>query len=1033
MESALLSDKREDIFILDTGCTRHMVREDCKLLKNEHRLPSPVKVMFADSNVTLAHTSGTISLGHLQLKNVLKLKIGANLISVRNLAEDHGITTIFTSNGGSLFHPHNPAIPFELDTETGLYVLRINKEDSLMDARAYSVQALDRLSDQELHELLGHASSQALQKLFQRSFSLKQCQACSEGKMRSKKHFRRNKRELRILSSLHSDIVYAGVRSVDGSLYFCTVMDEASKFVWIILLRSKKHLHEALIPLIKKEQRKCGVDVCKLTTDGGTEYASNNLENFLTEEGIDHSIKAPYDHAANGTIENCNQRIENIAGSILMASGLSLSFWSYAVEYATTIYNCIPNSSLNWKSPHEALHGKQFNIQKLILFGSKAMVFSPKEIRKDGKFSAKAQTAILLGLNTLNHTYYVYLPEEQIFSESQTIQTGFGFCTEQELKNWNISRLHDEELSISLDEDYEPEEESSPQSKHRDLPNLPQGQHLQNEPRPSRKAKADAIARISELHGEKILLTKALPLNLDSVSTEPKNVHSALLLPEWKQSMEKEINALKEFGTWTLIPPDNTTKSKLHRSIWVFKRKGDGTAKSRLTFDGSTQTLEDVYSSVGSKTSLRAILKLIVQQQLKAKHMDISNAFIHGDLQPDEYVKMTQPPGFREKGKEDWICLVKKSLYGLKQAPRVWSQLLNKTLKEYGVEQLTSDPCVWVGRGIVLFVYVDDIVSAARFDHSLTHLFNYLQKKFPVKDLGFPSTVLGIQIEKMESTNGEFSLQLHQESYCNKIVDTFIPNNRNLRSTPLDSILQDDPLKGEFLDSEGKRAYQRIVGSILYLAVCTRPDLSYASSMLGRFSSQPRPNHLQAANRVLEYIRGTSHLGLSYKRDTDDSLQAFADSDHCSETDRLSRNGFIIFWGKSAVIWGSKKFSMAVPLSSAESEFYAATLAGTNSLFVRNLKHELINMKSLNHQLRKTLPVINLWIDNMSCIKVLERDGFECGTKHIDIRHMWIKMEVKKGNFKVRYVRTQDQIADIFTKPLKKIAFTHLKTLIGLK
>lgn len=1005
------------------------MKKDCSLFSNETTLLTPVRVIFADSNIALAHKTGSVNIGGIELRDVLNLDIGANLISVRNLAENQGITSVFTSKGGAFFLPKGNSIPFELDLDSGLYVLKMPIKATEGSAHANAATCLKELSDQEIHELLGHASSLTLQKLFNRKFTLKPCSACSEGKMRSKKHFRRNTRDFRPLRILHSDTIHAGVRSIDGSLYFCTVMDEATKFLWIILLRSKEHLHEALIPLIKSEQRKCGLDICKLTTDGGSEFASNNLADFLLEEGIEHSVKAPYDHAANGTIENCNQRIENIASSLLMASGLSLHFWSYAVEYAALIYNCLPNSSLNWRSPYEALHGKTFEASKLVLFGSKAMVYIPKEVRNDGKFSPKAQVAILLGMNTLNHTYYVYLPEDKLFKESQTIQTGFGFCTAEELEKWQISRNENEvDASLLLDEDFEPEPDTISTQESNIEHVSRQTNHL------SRKAKSEALARISELHGEKLLLMKAIPTdNSESMDEAPSNFHTALQIPEWKLSMEKEIKALRDYGTWDLIPPDDSKKEKIHRSIWVFKRKDDGTAKSRLTFDGSTQTISDVYSSVGSKTALRAVLKLIVQQQLKAKHMDISNAFIHGDLEPDEYVKMTQPPGFREAGKEDWLCLVKKSLYGLKQAPRVWSQVLRETLKEYGLQQLTSDSCVWVGKGIVIFVYVDDIISAARFDSNLNHFFNFLLKKFPVKDLGFPATVLGIQIDKQFDDQGRFHLLLHQEKYCSKILANFDSGNKSIRSTPMESILEKGPSEGAFLDSEGKQLYQRIVGSILYLAVCTRPDLAYSSSMLGKFCSEPRYNHLIAAYRVLHYIRGSLSLGLTYKCDTMDSLQAFADSDHCSETDRLSRNGFIIFWGTSALMWGSKKFTLAVPLSSAESEFYAATLAGTNSLYVRNLTHELRNMKALNHQLRKTLPEINMWIDNMSCIKVLERDGFECGTKHIDIRHMWLRTEVKKKNIKVRYVRTQDQLADIFTKPLKKLAFTHLIHSLGLR
>jgi hypothetical protein len=177
--------------------------------------------------------------------------------------------------------------------------------------------------------------------------------------------------------------------------------------LWIILLRSKRSLHDSLIPLIKKEQRKNGLDVLRLTTDGGTEYASKNLAKFLLDEGLDHRIIPRYEHASNGLIENVNQRVTEIAAVLLFASGLSLPFWSYSVVYAALIYNLLPNSSLNWKSPFEVFSGEKFNTDKIVLFGSKILVHIPKEIRSDGKFSQKAEVGIFLGFNTVNDAFIV--------------------------------------------------------------------------------------------------------------------------------------------------------------------------------------------------------------------------------------------------------------------------------------------------------------------------------------------------------------------------------------------------------------------------------------------------------------------------------------------------------------------------------------------------------------------------------------------------------------------------------------------------
>jgi hypothetical protein len=128
----------------------------------------------------------------------------------------------------------------------------------------------------------------------------------------------------------------------------------------------------------------------------------------------------------------------------------------------------------------------------------------------------------------------------------------------------------------------------------------------------------------------------------------------------------------------------------------------------------------------------------------------------------------------------------------------------------------------------------------------------------------------------------------------------------------------------------------------------------------------------------------------------------------------------------------SKKFTGAVSLSSAESEFYAATVAATHGYHARNLTTEIQSRKPLNHDMRKRLPKITLWIDNMPCIRILQRDGFHCGVKHVDIRYMWIKFEVSANRLGIRYVNTKDQPADIYTKPLSKMQFKHQVKLNGV-
>jgi hypothetical protein len=162
--------------------------------------------------------------------------------------------------------------------------------------------------------------------------------------------------------------------------------------------------------------------------------------------------------------------------------------------------------------------------------------------------------------------------------------------------------------------------------------------------------------------------------------------------------MQKEINALQNLGTWELTE-ENPNMQTL-RSLWVLKVKADGTKKARLTIDGSRQQLfEDVYASVGVKSSLRLLLAISTYHNLDTVHVDISNAFLYGDLEEDQYVQMRQPTGFKVQGKESLVYLIKKSLYGLKNAPKIWHDLISSHLREFGLEASLTDPGLWIGKG----------------------------------------------------------------------------------------------------------------------------------------------------------------------------------------------------------------------------------------------------------------------------------------------------------------------------------------------
>ena len=217
--------------------------------------------------------------------------------------------------------------------------------------------------------------------------------------------------------------------------------------------------------------------------------------------------------------------------------------------------------------------------------------------------------------------------------------------------------------------------------------------------------------------------------------------------------METEMKSLKENDVWELVELPKGKKKV--GSKWVYKVKtgADGSVeryKARLVAQGYTQKFgtdyDETFSPVVRMESLRALLALSVQFGLQLHQVDVTTAFLNGELEEEVY--MQQPKGFSREGEEHLVCKLKKSIYGLKQSPRCWNTALDKQLKEMGFIQSTSDPCIYVDAGGDTFfigVYVDDIVLAGRTLERITEVKETLSQKFDIKDMGKLHYFLGMQ------------------------------------------------------------------------------------------------------------------------------------------------------------------------------------------------------------------------------------------------------------------------------------------------
>ncbi|KAM7516529.1 hypothetical protein LguiA_006112 [Lonicera macranthoides] len=213
------------------------------------------------------------------------------------------------------------------------------------------------------------------------------------------------------------------------------------------------------------------------------------------------------------------------------------------------------------------------------------------------------------------------------------------------------------------------------------------------------------------------------------------------------------------------------------------------------------------------------------------------------------------------------------------------------------------------------------------------------------------------------------------------------------------------------------RDYQSLVGSLIYLTN-TRPDIVYPVSLISRFISDPSILHFAAAKRILRYIQGTKNHGLKYIKEQQNKLIGFTDSDWAgSLDDRKSTSGFVFCLGSNVISWSSKN-QKTIALSSAEAEYIAATDAACEAIWLRRILTDL-------QQEQKEATII--YCDNMSTISMTKNPVFHNRSKHIELRHHFIRQLVQKEEIQLEFVNTNEQLADIFTKTVASEKFNKFK------
>ena len=376
---------------------------------------------------------------------------------------------------------------------------------------------------------------------------------------------------------------------------------------------------------------------------------------------------------------------------------------------------------------------------------------------------------------------------------------------------------------------------------------------------------------------------------------------------KWYNAMKEELKSMTDNNVWVMTEwPEG---SKRVGCKWVFKTKRDSMGnveryKARLVAKGYTQKdgidYKETFSPVSKKDSLRIIMALVAHYDLELHQMDVKTAFLNGDLEEEVY--MDQPQGFETTGKESLVCKWKKSIYGLKQTSRQWYSKFNNTILSYGFVENTIDTCIYMkvtgSQFVILVLYVDDILLAANDKGMLRDVKAFLSKNFEMKDMGEASYVIGIEIFCDRSQG---VLGLSQKAYINKVLERYRMDKSTASPVPIqrgDSFSRSQCPQNDLERKEMENIpYASVVGSLMYAQTCTRPDISFAVGMLGRYQSNPGVHHWKAAKKVLRYLQGTKEHMLIYRRSNNLEVIGYSDSDYvgCVDTRKFTFGYLFLF------------------------------------------------------------------------------------------------------------------------------------------
>lgn len=1045
-------------WILDSGATQHMCNEKSQFQYIE---PYSTTITIANNSKMNATGKGDVRLTtrdgtSFTLVNVLYVpKLASNLLSV--CCATRNPHTHFNFINGECQIKFKGNLLAIARQQNSLLVLETVKP---INSYAHISKSISSLT---WHKRLGHVNEDFMGKetILSQIGAVEKfhCETCLKNKSTRIISRKPVVKASRPLEKIHSDLTGPITpTSLGGNKYVITFTDDYSRFSWVFPCNEKSRCLEVFKVFKKAVENEFNQKIAFLHCDNGGEYTSNSWKHFAQQEGFQIIYTVPHTPEQNGVAERLNRTLFNMARCFLNDSkNLTKQLWAELIRTACYIKNRLPSSSNeHFKSSFEILFNRQPSINHLRVIGSNCYINKTGKII--GKLDERAYECILVGYESEN-VFRVYDPLTMMVSRSRdvVIKEDIEDRRDMSQRSDSVEVRADKNVYVDLNQDKSHSTQRTPitptvspghekdQTQYYTADTFPESE-LESSIDELADPQYDLGSYIPRAFVSKCLVAADSPNHY-----VPETLEQALRCQQskqWAHSMRDEIKSILENNTWKLVPAP-LDGSKVIQGRWVFRTKTDVNGnpvkcKARWVVRGFQQeegcNFTDTFASVVKPMSYKILFAIAASDDLEIEQMDVKTAFLNSPIQDDVYVE--QPHGFEIQSVEDLpklskelqsnetlnlledsgypkcrrarvnlVCKLNRALYGLKQAPRAWYETLMSFLATIDLAPLRSDYAVFVNQNRTIFVavYVDDILIFGKDIQQIKNVKNHLHHRFQMSDMGQAHLYLGMQISRDRRAR---NINVNQQNYIKVILERFNMIECNSVSTPMETGLKLCKRTDSASPNEITH-FQQLMGCLEYAAIMTRPDIAFSVHRLAQFASNPDISHLNAAKRILRYLKGTMKFGLVFNGNQVDKLTlvGYSDADWASSSSERKSIGGYCFYLNNCLISHMSKKQKTIALSTAESETHAAVQATKEAIWLRNILEEM--------GFKQNTPT-TIFCDNQAAIALSRNPEYHARSKHVDIQYYFLRHHVDKKTVELKFIRSDQMAADGLTKPLTR-------------